>query len=145
MDDVRTLRDVRETMISPRRLPAVMLTAFAILALLLACVGVYALFATLAVAREREFGIRIAVGSSPGAIAGLALRQGAVWMAAGLGAGAIGAAAMAHALQGLLFGMSPLDPTSMAIATFILLAVASLAVLVPIRRVLRLDPRTIMS
>ncbi|HUF67325.1 MAG TPA: ADOP family duplicated permease [Longimicrobiales bacterium] len=144
MDDVRTLRELRDTYVSPRRLPAVVLTSFASLALLLACVGVYALFAALAVSREREFAVRIALGSSPLAIAQLALRQGAAWLVGGLVAGAIGAAATAATLRGLLYGVSPLDPLSLLIAVSAILAFGTLAMLVPIRRVIRLDPRTVM-
>lgn len=144
MDDAITLQALRDASVSPRRLPAVMLTAFAGLALLLACVGVYALFAALAVSREREFGIRIALGSRPSDLAALVLRQGGGWLLAGLVTGVFGALATARALRGLLFGVSPLDPLAMLIAVSVLLFFGATAMLVPIRRVLRLDPRTVM-
>lgn len=76
--NVRTLDQVVGTTFAPRRLPVVLMTAFGALALLLASVGVYAMFATLAAAREREFGVRIALGATRGGIATLIMRQGGV-------------------------------------------------------------------
>ena len=88
--DPGTLRAIVSDRLSARRLPVVLMIAFGALALVLASVGVYAMFASMAAAREREFGVRVALGSSRGAIAGLVLRQGGVWMLAGLAAGAAG-------------------------------------------------------
>src|SRR3712207_9192353 len=87
-----TLRDIVDERLVGRRLPVLLMTAFGALALVLASVGVYAMFASMGAAREREFGVRLALGSSRAAIAGLVLRQGGAWMAAGLAGGAAGAA-----------------------------------------------------
>ena len=125
-----------------RRLPTLLLTAFGALALLLASVGVYAMFANLAAAREREFGVRMALGSSRGAIAGLVLRQGAAWMAAGLAGGALGIVAVARLLRTLLYGVPPFDPVALGVAVAILLACATVALLVPVHRATRVDPAT---
>ena len=78
-----TLETVVSERFSARRLPVLLMTAFGALALLLASVGVYAMFASMAAAREREFGVRIALGASRRAIATLVLVQGGVWMLVG--------------------------------------------------------------
>ena len=99
-----------------RRLPVVLMTSFGALALLLASVGVYAMFASMASAREREFGVRIALGSSRGAIAALVLRQGGVWMAIGLGIGTIGVVLAARLLRTQLYGVPQFDPIAIGLA-----------------------------
>ena len=93
--DPTTLSAVMDERLAGRRLPVLLMTAFGALALLLASVGVYAMFASMAAAREREFGVRMALGSTRAAIAALVLRQGSVWMAAGLTGGAVGVVGVA--------------------------------------------------
>jgi putative ABC transport system permease protein len=126
--------------LAPRQLSVVLTTAFSSLALLLATLGVYAMFAGMAAAREREFGIRMALGSRPTAIAGLLLRQGAGWMTAGLVAGVLGILGVIRVLGGLLPGLSGFDPLALGGAVLVLLAAASAALLIPARRAARADP-----
>ena len=126
--------------IARRRMPVLLMTAFGALALLLASVGVYAMFASMAAAREREFGVRMALGSRPRAIAGLVLRQGAGWMTAGLAGGAFGVVFVVRLLRGLLYDVPPFDPIALGAALVILLCAAALALLVPLRRATRVDP-----
>jgi predicted permease len=130
--------------LSGRRLPMLLMTGFGALALLLASVGVYAMFAAMATAREREFGVRMALGSTPGAIAALVLRQGGAWMAVGLLAGALGVVAVGRMVSNLLYGVAPLDPVALGLATVVLLVCATIALLVPVRRATRVDPITIL-
>lgn len=127
-----------------RRLPVVLMSSFGVLALLLASVGVYAMFANMAAAREREFGVRVALGSSRAAIASLVLRQGGVWMALGLAIGGVGVAAAARLLRTQLFGVPPFDPLAIGAAILVLLVCASVALLVPVRRATRVDPVTVL-
>jgi putative ABC transport system permease protein len=138
----QTLRAVIGEGLAGRRLPVMLLTAFGALALLLASVGVYAMFASMAAAREREFGVRIALGSSPHAIAALVLRQGAVWMVGGLAAGAVGIVLVTRLLRDLLYGVAPFDPVALGLAVLALLACATIALLGPVRRATRVDPGT---
>jgi predicted permease len=126
------------------RLPVVLITAFGGLALLLASVGVYAMFANMAAAREREFGVRVALGSTRGAIARLVLGQGGVWMAAGLVIGAGGVVLAARLLRSQLFGVPEFDPIAIGAALLVLLACATIALLVPVRRATRVDPITVL-
>lgn len=141
LDRVITLRALLGEGLASRRLPVMLMTAFGALALLLASVGVYTMFAAMAAAREREFGLRMALGSSPRNIAVLVLRQGAVWMAAGLGGGALGIVVVARLmLRDLLYGVSWFDPVALGLAVATLLACATVALLVPVRRATRVDP-----
>jgi ABC-type antimicrobial peptide transport system permease subunit len=142
--DPRTLASIVDERLAGRRLPMLLMTAFGALALLLASVGVYAMFAAMAAAREQEFGVRIALGSSPRAIAGLVLRQGAVWMLVGLAAGAVGTFWVARALGDLLYGVPPFDPVALGAAALALLACAAVALLVPVRRAARVDPVAVL-
>lgn len=135
-----TLRAVLGEGLAGRRLPVLLMTAFGLLALLLASVGIYALFASMATAREREFGVRMALGSRPRALAGLVLRQGAGWMAAGLAGGGLGIAVVVHLLRDLLYEVPPFDPIALGVAVAILVCCATLALLIPLRRATRVDP-----
>jgi len=144
MYKVSTLNDVIGDAFRARRLPVVLMTAFGSLALLLASVGVYAMFASMAAAREREFGVRVALGSTRGAIAGLVLRQGGTWMVIGLAFGAVGVVVASRLVRTQLFGVPALDPIAIGLAVVALLACASVALLVPVRRATRVDPITVL-
>ena len=139
-----TLDEVLAEGYAGRRLPVMLMTAFGGLSLLLASVGVYAMFASMAAAREREFGVRIALGSSPRRLAGLVIRQGALWMAIGLVGGAIGVYFVARLLRTLLYGVTPFDPVTLGAAVLLLLVCASIALLGPVRRASRVDPITVL-
>jgi predicted permease len=140
MHDVSTMRDVMDDGLATRRLPVVLMSAFGALALILASVGIYAMFASMAAAREREFGVRVALGSTRSQIAALVLRQGAVWMAAGLCVGAVGVVIAGRLLRSQLFGIPEFDPVAIGIALAVLIVCAGFALLVPVRRASRVDP-----
>lgn len=139
LQQVMTLPAVLGAGLASRRLPVLLMTAFGALALLLASVGVYSLFANMTTARVREFGVRMALGSRPGAIAALVLRQGAGWIAAGLAIGALGVGLIARLVRDLLYEVSPFDPLTIGTAVAILVACATLALLIPVRRATRVD------
>jgi predicted permease len=141
---ISTVNDVIGESFVMHRLPVMLITAFGGLALLLASVGVYAMFANMAAAREREFGVRVALGSTPGAIARLVLGQGGVWMAAGLAIGAGGVVLAARLLRSQLFGVPEFDPVAIGAALVVLLICAAVALLVPVRRATRVDPITVL-
>jgi putative ABC transport system permease protein len=140
MYNVATLDDVVGTTFAPRRLPVVLMTAFGGLALLLASVGVYAMFATMTASRERELGVRIALGATRGEIASLILWQGGVWMAVGLAIGGFGVVFVGRFLRTQLFGVPELDPLAIGAAVLVLIICAGLALMAPIRRATRVDP-----
>jgi len=144
MYNVATLDDVVATTFAPRRLPVVLMTAFGALALLLSSVGIYALFATMAASREREIGVRIALGATRRGIASLILREGGVWMIAGLAVGSVGVLFVGRFLRTQLFGVPELDPIAIGAAMSVLVACAALALLAPIRRATSVDPITVL-
>jgi len=137
-----TLRGVIAQQLAGRQLPLLLIGAFGAFALLLASVGVYAMFANLIAAREREFGVRLALGSAPRAIAGLIFRQGATWLAVGLASGVAGVVLVVGILRDLLYGVPAYDPLALSVAVLVLTACATIAMMVPIRRAIRLDPAT---
>jgi putative ABC transport system permease protein len=144
MHKVSTMDSVIDEGFTMRRLPVVLMMSFGALALLLASVGIYAMFASMAAAREREFGVRVALGSSRGAIARLVLRQGALWMTLGLAVGVIGIVSAGRLLRSQLYGVPQFDPLAIGLALVILLVGAAIALLAPVRRATRVDPNTIL-
>jgi len=144
LHNVTTMRARLSEGLAGRRLPVVLMTAFGSLALLLASVGVYEMFAAMGAAREREFGVRVALGSSRQRIAGLVLRQGATWMAIGLAGGVIGVVLVGSLLRSLLYGVKPFDPLTLVATVLMLFACASVALLGPVRRATKVDPISVM-
>jgi putative ABC transport system permease protein len=98
------------------------------------------MFTSMAAAREQEFGIRMALGSRPGAIVALMLRQGAGWMAIGLAGGALGVIVVVRLLRNLLYGLQPFDPIALGGAVAILVGCATIALLIPVYHATRVDP-----
>jgi ABC-type antimicrobial peptide transport system permease subunit len=122
------------------RLVATLLTGFALLAIVLASIGLYGLMAYAATQRAREVGIRMALGATAAEVLQRFLSEGLAVATAGLIAGLIGAAAMSRVLTTLLFGVTPLDIETFASVLLVLLVVATLATLVPAFRAARIDP-----
>ena len=123
----------------PRFLAAIAGT-FAILAMLLAAIGVYGVMAYAVTARQKEIGVRLALGASRRDVFGLMYAGGLKLMIAGVVLGAAGAAALAPALRTLLYGLEPLDAATFAAMGAVLLATSGLAVLIPATRATRVDP-----
>ena len=142
--DPKTLDAIVGERLAGRRLPVLLMSAFGVLALALASVGVYAMFASMAAAREREFGVRVALGSSRGAIAALVLRQGAVWMALGLAGGVVGIMMVARFVREMLYAVAPFDPIALGLAFAVLVVCGAAALLVPVRRATRVDPISVL-
>jgi predicted permease len=113
---------------------------FSGLALLLIIVGIYGLMAYSVVRRTREIGIRVAVGSTPNGIVRLMLDESLRLVLAGVIVGIPGAIAVMKAISSMVFGLSPVDPASLAIAALVLAATGIAASAVPAWRAARLDP-----
>jgi predicted permease len=137
---VRTMTEVVDASLASRRFSAALVSLFAVLALALACVGVYGLLAYTVRQRSHEIGIRMALGASAGDIRDLFLRKGITLSAAGIGAGLILAAAAAPAIATLLYGVRPIDAEVFLTVPVALLVVAALASYVPARRATKVDP-----
>ena len=113
---------------------------FAVLALLLASVGLYAVMAHVVSRRTQEIGVRMAIGATTRDVVILVLRQGMRPVACGLMIGVAGALAVNPVLKAELVGVSPTDPATLAGACGVLLAAAILGRLIPARRAARVDP-----
>ena len=142
---VEPLDSVLSDGLDARRLPVVLMMGFGALALLLATVGVYAMFASMAAAREHEFGVRMALGADRRSIATLVLRQGGAWMGLGVAIGAAAVLAVAPMIRKLLFGVSPFDPWILLGTTLVLATCALAASITPIRRATSVDPAQVMQ
>jgi len=113
---------------------------FAAVALLLALVGLYGVLAYLVAQRTREIGVRLALGARSAAVVALVVRQSAAVVVVGLAIGLAGAAALTRAIEGMLFGLTRLDPGTFAGVGLIFVAAAIAASYVPARRATRIDP-----
>jgi len=126
------------------RLEAAVLGIFGVLALLLACVGTYAVISYSVEQRTREMGIRVAVGAAPQAILGMVLREG-LWLAAvGIGAGMLSALALTRYLRSLLFAVTPTDPLVYTLVAAVLALTAFAGCYFPARRATRVDPALVL-
>jgi putative ABC transport system permease protein len=117
-----------------------MFTAFAVIALVLAAVGVYGVIAYSVAQRTREIGVRVALGAQRSNVLALVLGHGAVLAGLGIAIGLGGALGLTRFLRAMLYGVSPFDPMSFIAVTFVLSAIAFLASYVPARRAARVDP-----
>ncbi|MCB1021063.1 MAG: ABC transporter permease, partial [Acidobacteria bacterium] len=134
---------VNETM-TQQRLIALLSTAFAVVALLLAAVGLYGVASFGAEGRKGEIGVRIALGARPASVAWLVLR-GVLWTsAAGMAAGWAGSLALGGLIEGFLFGVEPGDPRLLGLAALTLAAVGALAAYIPARRASKLQPIAVL-
>ncbi len=138
--DIRTMTEVRRFTTFEQRFFGQLMGAFAGTALLLACLGVYALLAYATRLRTREIGVRLSLGARPRDVAGLFVRQAVQIGSAGLAIGLGLATAVAQALSGTLFAVDAFDPWLFLTAGTVLLAVVLAAAYLPARQAARVDP-----
>ena len=135
-----TFTQVLSNSLKARRFNLTLVGVFAGTALLLAMAGLYGVMAYAVTQRTGEFGVRTALGASPGNILRLVLGQGIITALVGVALGLAGALILTRTLQSLLFGLSPTDPLTFAVVALMLVVVAMLACYVPARRAARIDP-----
>jgi ABC-type antimicrobial peptide transport system permease subunit len=140
VDDQGTLTDFVSKSVSDRRFQAVVVTVFGIIALALACLGVYGVASYSMAQRQKEIGIRMALGANGHDIASLVLRHGMAPVLGGMAAGLIAATSLARLITNLLFEVRPLDPTTFVAMPLVLGVFAALACYVPARRGACTDP-----
>jgi predicted permease len=140
VSDIMTMDDVLDREVEPRWAQAMLLGGFAALALALACVGIYGVMAHFVTQSNHEIGVRMALGARPGSVLRLVLGRGAILAVAGVAAGMCGALAATQLMRGLLYGVGPTDPTTVAGAAVLLTVVALAACYVPARRAAKVDP-----
>jgi len=122
-----------------------LLTTFASVALALSALGLFGVLSYGVRLREREFGIRMALGAERGAVRWMVLRRGLALVAAGTAVGLAGAAATARLMQSLVFQVRPLEPSVLAAAATFMLVVAALAAYLPAHRATRVDPKAALQ
>ena len=140
----RSVTALVSSSLADRRFNTYLLGAFALLALVLASVGIYGLIAYMVVERSREMGVRLALGALPSDVVRLVVGQGVRLAALGIVIGLAGALALTRVIRTLLFDTSPLDPAILTGAAVLLAAVAAFASLVPAWRASRTDPQVAM-
>ena len=138
--NVTTLRDVFEQALWAPRMGASLLGIFALLALLLASIGLYGVMAYSVSQRRRELGIRLALGARQQDVRNMVVRQGVLLALAGVVIGLAAAFALARLVTNLLFGVPATDPLTFVVIPIVLLVVAVLATYLPAWRASRVDP-----
>ncbi len=137
---VSTLDDRLGVLSAERRFQTSLLLAFALIAIVLAAVGIYGLIGYSVATRLREIGIRLAVGADGGHVLRMILREGLTLSLVGLIAGLAGAVVLSRFLSSLVFGVTATDPTTFVGVSVLLTAVAAVACYVPARRAARVNP-----
>jgi putative ABC transport system permease protein len=137
---IRSMEDYMSLADAAPRISTELLAVFSGISMLLAALGIHGVVSYGVAQRTREFGLRMALGSTPGQLKSLVIRSGLRTASIGLGIGMAAAAALAPALRALLYGVGPLDPVVMGAVATLLLAVALVANYLPARRATRIDP-----
>jgi putative ABC transport system permease protein len=138
--DTATVPELLSASVAPRRFALVLMGGFALVALIVAAAGIYGVMTVAIGLRTREFGVRLALGATPGGIARLVLGRGLLLGVIGVALGLVGAYAGARLFEQQLFQISAADPVAFAATSALVLAVALLACYVPARRATRVDP-----
>ncbi|CAN5759636.1 hypothetical protein BH23GEM5_BH23GEM5_11610 [soil metagenome] len=138
--ETRSMREVVAASVAPQRFNAVLMGAFAALALVLTAVGIYGVISYSVGHRTREIGVRMALGARQGEVLGMVLRQGMLLVLAGAGIGLFAALALTRFLASMLYGVGATDPLTFLAVTLLLVAVSLLACYLPARRATRVDP-----
>ncbi|HEX6047039.1 MAG TPA: ABC transporter permease [Pyrinomonadaceae bacterium] len=140
VDDVVTLEDHISRSLVQQKLVARLATFFGLLALLLACIGLYGVMSYGVARRTNEIGIRMALGARGSSVLWLVLRESLVLVIVGLVVGVLASLAVTKTAASLLYELKPNDPLTIAAATLLLAAVSALAGYLPARRAARVDP-----
>ena len=143
--DMETMGALTDKSLVSRRSPVLLSLSFGAIALFLSAIGIYGVLAYLVTQRTKEIGIRIALGSSAGAIFELVLKEGLLLVLVGFAVGGAGAFALRRSLESQLYGVSATDPAVLAAVTLMLALVALAACALPARRATRIDPIVALS
>ena len=138
--DLKSMTHLVAESLAPRRFSTILLSAFAIVALVLSLAGIYGVIAHSVAQRTVEIGIRMAMGASPARVTGLMVRYGLLPVICGMAVGWSGAFAISRSFSTMLFGVEPLDLSTWILVSGAMLAVAFIASYLPAHRACRIDP-----
>jgi predicted permease len=138
--NVRAMNEVIDSSLASRRFSAQLVGVFAVVALLLASVGIYGLLAYMVGQRAHEIGVRMALGAMPSTIGKMIVSRGVGLTAIGVGIGLLLSGIMAPLISSLLYGVRPLDPEVFLAVPLMVMVVALLASYIPARRAARVSP-----
>lgn len=139
---MQSMDDQVDATLTRERLVAALSGFFGVLAVLLACLGLYGVMSYTAARRTNEIGIRLALGAARGDVLGMVLKESLLLVLAGIAIGAPATLAAARLISASLYAVSATDPYTIAAASLLMLAVAALAALIPARRASKVDPMT---
>ena len=144
IENVMTVDAIRDESVGPRRLNAMLVGSFGVLAAALAAIGIAAVMAFAVSARTNEIGIRMSLGADAGSVQRMFVGEGFRLVATGLVIGVIGAVALSRLIQGLLFGVQPNDPITLVAVGVLMLATGVMACWIPATRAARVDPANML-
>jgi putative ABC transport system permease protein len=140
VSNIRSMEEIVSTAVARQRFSTMLLGVFAVLALVLAAVGIYGVMSYTVAQRTREIGIRIALGAQRGDVLKMTVMQGMKLVLLGVAIGLIAAVVLTRVMASLLFGISATDPLTFISISAVLLAVAVVASYIPALRATRVDP-----
>lgn len=140
VDQIETMKEIVSGSVAQSRFRTAVLLMFALLSLFIASIGLYGVMSYLVSQRTREFGIRIAVGASRGAVLRLVLREAVKLVCVGICIGMVGAALLARLIASLLYGVTPFDSATLGSVSLLLAVVALAASYIPAQRAAKADP-----
>jgi putative ABC transport system permease protein len=140
IEKVLTVDQIRDESVAPRRLNAQLVASFGILAMIVAAVGIAGVLAFSVSARTYEIGIRMSLGADSTRVRRMVLSEGGLLVGVGLALGAVGALLLARLVRGLLFGVAPHDPLTLAGVTLLMATIGVGACWLPALRASRIDP-----
>ena len=142
--DVTTMEQAVADSIGGRKFAMLLLAVFAIVALGLAVVGLYAVMSYMVSQRNHEIGVRMALGANAGDVQRMVVRQGLALVGIGLGVGLAASLALARVMATLVNGVGPTDPATIAAVSLVLVIAATIASLLPARAATRVDPMVVL-
>jgi len=140
IENLKTVKQIKDDGIAPKRLNAVLLSSFGLLAVLIAAVGIAGVLAFAVSARTNEIGIRMSLGADAARIQRMILAEGGTLIVVGLVVGGALAGVAANVIRGLLYGVAPHDPTTFAGVALLMLVIGVAACWIPAARAARIDP-----
>ena len=144
VEKLMPLDAIRDESVGPRRINAMLIGSFSLLALVIAAIGIAAVLAFSVSARTNEIGIRMSLGADSGMVQRMVLAEGGVLLIAGLVLGVVGAILTTRLIQGLLFGVGPDDPVTIIGVSTLMAAIGVAACWIPARRAAKIDPAMAM-